>query len=47
MAANIHPKWLIEENAINLRKEVWFSPPKEPIIIDKIIILKIKLKFRQ
>ena len=47
MAANIHPKWLIEEKAINFRKDVWFSPPSDPMIIDKIIILKIKLKFRQ
>lgn len=38
---NIHPKLLIDENAINLRKEVWLIPPKDPIITFKIII-KIK-----
>lgn len=47
MAASIHPKWLIDEKAINLRREVWFNPPIDPIIIDKTIILKIKLKFKQ
>lgn len=43
IAINIQPKWLIEEKAINLRREVWFNPPKAPIIIDKIIIIKKKL----
>lgn len=37
----------MDEKAINFRKEVWFSPPNEPIVIERIIILKIKLKFKQ
>lgn len=43
IAISIQPKWLIEENAINLRNEVWFNPPKAPIIIDKTIEIKKKL----
>lgn len=37
---SIHPKLLIDEKAINLRKEVWFNPPIAPIITfkNKIII---------
>lgn len=35
--ATIHPKWLIEEKAINFRKEVWFKPPNDPKITDIII----------
>ena len=34
-ALYIHPKWLIEENAINLRKDVWSSFPIALIIMDK------------
>lgn len=30
----IQPKWLIEEKAISLRKEIWFNPPNLPKIID-------------
>lgn len=37
MPPNIQPKWLIEEKAINLRKEVWFNPPKAPNTTHKII----------
>lgn len=43
IAINIQPKWLMEEKAINLRKDVWFNPPNAPIIIDKIIATKKKL----
>lgn len=43
MAAIIHPKWLIEEKAIIFFSEVWFNPPKDPIIIDRIIITIKKL----
>lgn len=43
IAINIQLKWLIEEKAINLRKDVWFKPPNVPIIIDKIIAIKKKL----
>lgn len=38
IAKIIQPKLLIDENAINLRSEVWFNPPIAPIIIFKIII---------
>lgn len=34
---NIHPKLLIEENAINFRKEIWLIPPNDPIVTFKII----------
>lgn len=40
-ADSIHPKLLIDENAINLRNEVWLIPPKDPIITLRIIV-KIK-----
>ena len=43
IANNIHPKWLIDEKAINFRIEVWFNPPKDPINIDKIIEIIKKL----
>lgn len=43
IANNIHPKWLIDEKAINLRIDVWFNPPKDPINIDKIIDIIKKL----
>lgn len=43
----IHPKWLIEEYAISLRREVWFSPLILPIIIEQKIEKIIKLKFKQ
>lgn len=36
--AIIHPKWLIEENAISFRKDVWFKPPKLPKTIENIIM---------
>lgn len=39
MAKSIQPKLLIEENAINLRREIWFNPPIAPIMILKIIIV--------
>ena len=42
----IHPKLLIEEKAINLRKEVWFKPPIAPIIIFNKIIIIIKFLFK-
>ena len=41
MAPNIHPKWLIEEKAIILRNEVWFNPPKDPVINEMQMIHKI------
>lgn len=34
----IHPKWLIEEKAINFRKDVWLIPPKLPKTIENITI---------
>lgn len=37
IAINIQPIWLIEEKAINFRKEVWFKPPKAPINIERIM----------
>lgn len=43
IAKSIHPKWLIEEKAINLRKEVWFNPPNAPIIIENKIVNRKKL----
>lgn len=39
IAANIQPKWLIDEKAIIFCNEDWFSPPIDPIKIDKIIII--------
>lgn len=48
IALNIQPRWLIEENVIIFRNEVWFNPPKEPIIADKIIVILkriLKLKY--
>lgn len=42
MAAINHPKWLIDEKAIIFRKDVWFNPLRDPIIIEKIIIAAIK-----
>jgi hypothetical protein len=47
MLHNIQPKWLIEEKAINFRRDVWFNPPKEPIKIEKIIVKLNKNKFKQ
>lgn len=38
IAEIIHLKWLIEENAINFRKDVWLNPPKAPITADKKIL---------
>lgn len=35
---SINPKLLIEEKAINLRKEIWFNPIIAPIIIFNKII---------
>lgn len=43
----IHPKWLIEEKAINFRRDLWFSPPNLPKIIEKKINKLIKKKFIQ
>lgn len=45
--AIIQPKWPIEEKAINLRKEVWFNPPKAPVRTEKIITINKKVKFKQ
>lgn len=47
MFLSIHPKWLIEEKAISLRKEIWFNPPIAPIKVDKIIVKLNKKKFKQ
>lgn len=44
IAISIQPEWVIKENAINLRNEVWFNPPMAPTIIDKIKEIKIKLQ---
>jgi hypothetical protein len=43
MAANIQPKWLIDEKAIIFRKLVWFNPPNDPILIERKIIKENKL----
>lgn len=37
IAANIQPKWLIDEKAIIFRNEVWFKPPNDPINTEIII----------
>ena len=43
----IQPIWLIEEKAINFRKEPWFKPPIAPTKADKIIKINILLfKFK-
>lgn len=42
---SIQPKWLIEENAIILFKEVWFKPPTDPTIKEKIANVKINKDF--
>jgi len=43
----IQPKWLIEEYAINFRRDVWFKPLIEPIKTEKIIEKINKKKFRE
>lgn len=40
--AIIQPKWLIEENANNFRREVWLIPPILPNNIEEIIMKIIK-----
>lgn len=40
MVTNIHLKWLIDEYAINFRKDNWFNPPIEPTN-EHITILKV------
>lgn len=35
-AMSIQPVWLIDENAMILRSDVWFKPPIEPTTRDKI-----------
>jgi hypothetical protein len=47
MFLNIHPKWLIEEKAINFRRDVWFKPPIAPTKIEKIIVKEKKVVFKQ
>lgn len=47
MEVNIQPKLLMEEKAINLRKEVWFNPPKAPMITFIEIIKIIKFLFKK
>lgn len=47
MFLSIHPKWLIEEKAINLRREVWFNPPIAPTKIEKIIVREKNKMFKQ
>lgn len=42
MAAINQPKWLMDEKAIIFRKDVWFKPLKDPIIMEVIIIPAIK-----
>lgn len=37
IAANIHLIWVIEEYAIIFRRDVWFNPPRDPIITDIIV----------
>lgn len=44
---SIQPRWLIEEKAINFRRDVWFKPPKAPIKIEKKIIKEKKYKWIQ
>lgn len=43
IAAIIQPRWLIDEKAINLRKDVMFNPPRAPVILVMIIIIIINL----
>lgn len=48
IAINIHPKWLIEEKAIILRKDVWLSPPIAPIRVAIMVkIINVLFIFRK
>ena len=38
IAAINHPVWLMDENAIILRRDVWLRPPTEPTITEMMII---------
>ena len=44
-ALKFYPKWLIEENGINLSKDVLLSPPISPIISDLITLADINRFF--
>lgn len=44
MALSIQLKWLIEENAKILRRDVWFKPPEDPTTSDNMAEKMTKLE---
>lgn len=45
IAVRSHDMWLIEEKAKIFRSFIKFSPPKAPIIAERIAEVKINLRF--
>jgi hypothetical protein len=45
MAVNIYPVWLIDEYVKIFHSDVWFIPPREPMITD-IMMVKVVIIVR-